>query len=307
MKKTLTGSTAIIATSPLFANNGWGPLSTNSPKISLAQWSLHRAFEKGMLKAEDFAAIAADSYNIQAIEYVNAFYKDFAEDQKFWNSMKTRARDAGVKSLLIMVDNEGDLGDPNKQKRRDAVQNHYKWIEAAKLLNCHSIRVNAFGSGERKTLKPNLIEGLGELANYGARLNINVLIENHGLHTSDAVFVTEIINTVDNEYLGTLPDFGNWCLSAEWGSTQGGSCTEIYDPYKGVGQMLPFAKGVSAKSYDFDEDGNETTIDYQKMLRLVKSSKFDGYVGIEYEGRKLSEEAGIRATKNLIEKIWKEV
>lgn len=307
MTRTLKGSVALMATSPVFAGKEWGLLDRSAPKISLAQWSLHRTFEDAALKAEDFASIASETYNIQAVEYVNAFYQKVAEDQKYWINMKTRANNAGVKSLLIMVDDEGNLGDPDKQKRRKAVQNHYKWIEAAKLLNCHSIRVNAFGTGDRKSLQSSLVDGLGELANYGARLNINILVENHGLHTSDAKFMTDIIKTVDNDYLGTLPDFGNWCLNAEWGSTQGGGCTEVYDPYEGVEQMLPFAKGVSAKSYDFNADGFETTIDYRKMLQLVKSSNFDGYVGIEYEGRNLTEDAGIRATKNLIEKIWKEL
>lgn len=306
VQKSLSGSAALLATGPLITAKDWAQLKQDTPKISLAQWSLHRSFEKGILKAIDFAAIASDTYQIKAVEYVNSLYENSGKDQKFWNQMKTRADEADVKSLLIMVDNEGDLGDPEKEKRQKAVENHFKWIEAAKLLSCHSIRVNAFGAGKRPVLRQNLIDGLGELANYGAKLNIHILVENHGLHTSDASFMTEIIKTVDNDFLGTLPDFGNWCLNAEWGSTQGGKCTEVYNPYKGLEQMLPFAKGVSAKSYDFDAAGNETRIDYQKMLQLVKRSNFEGYVGIEYEGERLSEDAGIKATKRLIEKIWQE-
>ena len=304
IEASLAGSAALLFTPELWSTSPGVSIPIKRPKISLAQWSLHRSLEKGDIKAEEFAAIAHDKYRLHAVEYVNGFYQDRATDERFWNSMKSRADDAGVKSLLIMVDGEGDLGSTNDKKRVKAVQNHIKWLEAASLLKCHSIRVNAFGSGGKEVLKTTLIDGLGALAEEGSQRKINVLVENHGLHTSDAGFITEIIRKVDNKYLGTLPDFGNWCLNKEWGSTQGGNCTEIYDPYQGVSEMLPFAKGVSAKSYEFDPDGNETTIDYKKMFGLVKESGFEGYIGIEYEGSKLSEDKGIRATKNLIEKAW---
>ncbi|MGB5693214.1 MAG: TIM barrel protein, partial [Flavobacteriaceae bacterium] len=221
--------------------------------------------------------------------------------------MKSRADDSDVVNLLIMVDDEGDLGDPLEENRSQAVQNHIKWLKAARILNCHSIRVNAFGSGDRDSLRAQLVDGLGNLSEYGAEIGINILIENHGLNSSDANYIKGIINEVGSKFLGSLPDFGNWCLNAKWGSTQGGKCSEIYDPYKGVEELLPFAKGVSAKSYDFDEVGNETTIDYRKMLQLVKSSEFDGYIGIEYEGSRLSEDMGIKTTKSLIERTWKEL
>ena len=294
----------LLTSYPLLARPNLNLFSTASPMISLAQWSLHRSFEKGILKAEDFASIAKDDFQLEAVEYVNGFYTAHASDQKFWNRMRSRSEEAGVKNLLIMVDNEGYLGDPDEGKRKKAVENHYKWVEAAKLLGCHSIRVNAFGKGDRETLRNNLKDGLGSLAEYGAKLNIHILIENHGLHSSDAVYITDLIKSVNSSYLGTLPDFGNWCLNREWGSTQGGQCTDSFDPYKGVVLMLPFAKGVSAKSYDFDDQGQETTIDYNKMLRLVKEANFNGYIGIEYEGQRLSEAEGIKATKRLIEDAW---
>ncbi len=301
---TLASSADFMLSPEIWSARPGAELQVKNANISLAQWSLHRSFEKGKLRAEDFASIARDDYGLLAVEYVNSFYQDKASDEKFWNTMKTRAEDAGVKSLLIMVDNEGDLGSTNDKKRTKAVQNHIKWLNAASLLKCHSIRVNAFGRGERDVLKSSLTDGLGALAEEGSKRKINVLVENHGLHTSDAGFITDIIKDVDNKYLGTLPDFGNWCLNKEWGSTMGGQCTEVYDPYKGVSEMLPFAKGVSAKSYEFDSDGNETTINYKKMFELVKASDFNGYIGIEYEGSKLNEDKGIRATKNLIEKAW---
>ncbi|NHF59473.1 TIM barrel protein [Flavobacteriaceae bacterium TP-CH-4] len=281
--------------------------SMSAPKISLAQWSLHRAIENGTMKAVDFPSIASNQYAIRAVEYVNQFYLKHAADQKFWLQMGQRAKDAGVQSLLIMVDDEGNLGSSKAVERKKAVENHYKWIDAAKLLGCHSIRVNAFGEGTRQELYDALIDGLGNLAAYGAKENINVLIENHGLHTSDGKFMVGILKQVNSPFLGTLPDFGNWCLTAEWGSTQGDKCDTVYDPYEGLSDFLPYAKGVSAKTYDFDEAGNEAKMNYHRLLKMVKNSNFDGYIGIEYEGEKMSEPEGIKATKALIENVWKEL
>lgn len=277
----------------------------SNPKISLAQWSLHRSFEKGLINPQDFASITKNDYGMDAVEYVAGFYADYATSEKFWGQMKTQSAEAGVTNLLIMVDGEGLLGDPNDAERKKAVENHYKWIHAAKIMGCHSIRVNAFGEGDRETLQASLIDGLGKLSEYGAQGEISILIENHGLHTSDAAFIANIIKTIDNPYLGTLPDFGNWCLNAEWGSTQNNKCTQVYDPLKGVSEFLPFAKGVSAKSYNFDEQGHETLLDYRKLLQTVKDAGYEGYIGIEYEGSELSEPEGIKATQALIEKVWK--
>lgn len=303
IQKTLLGSAAIsIPFTEIFSS--YSIMNSSGPKISLAQWSLNRAFFKDELKAFDFPDIAKNSYGISAVEYVNAFYKEHGTNEKFWNQLKSKSDAAGVQNLLIMVDDEGDLGNPNANERKRAVENHYKWINAAKLLGCHSIRVNAFGEGDRNTIKSALVDGLGNLCEYGDKENINVLIENHGLHTSDAKFITSIIKEVNHTKLGTLPDFGNWCLNAKWGSTQNNKCTEMYDPYEGVSQFLPFAKGVSAKSYNFDRNGNETFLDYERLLKIVKDSEFDGFIGIEYEGERLSEPEGIIATKALIERVW---
>ena len=298
--------TAALAALP---NTSIANLMTNPQdsdlKISLAQWSLHRALEKGEIKAVDFAQIAKKEYDISAVEYVNQFYVDMANSSKFWSQMKQRADNEGVESLLIMVDNEGELGYPGNSERKTAVENHYKWIDAAKLLGCNSIRVNAFGKGTKRELHSALIDGLGSLAEYGEKLNINVLVENHGLHTSDGKFIVSVLQQIDNPFLGTLPDFGNWCLTAEWGSTEESkNCEKIYPHEEGVADFLPFAKGVSAKSYNFDSDGKETYLDYPGLLKMVKESGFDGHIGIEYEGENMSEPDGIRATKALLEKVW---
>lgn len=277
-------------------------------KISLAQWSLNKAFFGGDLDAEDFASIAKNTFDIDAIEYVNSFYKENATDENFWSMMRMKAEDSGVKSLLIMVDETEKLGDLDTTKRTKAVKDHYKWIHAAKILGCHSIRVNAFGDGSPDELETSLVDGLGMLTEYAAKEKINVLLENHGLHTSNASFMAGIIKQVDNPFLGTLPDFGNWCLNAEWGGTsESQNCTNMYPPDEGLKEWLPFAKGVSAKAYEFDAAGNDTVVDFPKLLKIVKESNFDGHIGIEYEGDRMGEIEGIKATKKLIEAVWKTV
>ena len=273
--------------------------------ISLAQWSLHRAFEKGELNPIHFPAIARQ-YEISAIEYVNGFYRDKATDEKFWNELKQTAANEGVQNLLIMIDEEGDLGNVNAVARTTAVENHYKWLNAAHLLGCHSVRVNAFGEGSSEEVQKAMIDSMQKLGEYAAPLNLNVLIENHGLYSSNGKWVAEVIKQSGKENCGTLPDFGNWCLSAKWGTTQI-ECSEVYDRYQGVADLLPYAKGVSAKSYAFDADGNETRIDYLRLIKLVKDSGFTGYVGIEFEGFDMAEPNGIRATKKLLEQSWKKI
>lgn len=278
-----------------------------SLKISLAQWSLHREIESGVLDPVDFARVAKERFQIEAVEYVNGFYQKDPTNEKFWLEMLRKSQEVGVKNLLIMVDEEGDLGQSNANKRQKAVENHYKWVNAAKILDCHSIRVNAFGDGERAALHDALVDGIGQLCDYAAKENIDVLIENHGLLSSDASFIINVIQAANRPNLGTLPDFGNWCLAKKWGSTQHNRCEEVYDRYRGVAEFLPYAKGYSAKSYAFDENGNETIIDYRKMLQMAKDGGYDGYIGIEFEGENMEETTGIKATKALIERVWKEI
>jgi len=277
------------------------------PRISLAQWSLNRAFFGGQLAVNDFAAIAKDTFGFEAVEYVNGFYKDQGEKETFWQEMQSRSRNAGVKNLLIMVDDEGNLGNTNDADRKKAVENHYKWVHAAKIMGCHSIRVNAFGEGTKSMVRSALIDGLGQLSNYAAREDINILIENHGLYSSDGKWIVGIIEAAGQTNLGTLPDFGNWCLNTQWGSTQYDKCTEVYDRYQGVLDFLPYAHGVSAKSYNFDDSGSDRVIDYSRMLKIVYDFGYTGYIGIEYEGEELPEPEGIRMTKTLIERVWKEL
>jgi sugar phosphate isomerase/epimerase len=256
--------------------------------ISLAQWSLHRALFGGKLDPLDFAKVAKQDYGIDAIEYVNQFYKGKGKDKEYTSQMKKRAEDLGVTSVLIMCDGEGNLGDPDAKKRQQAVENHYKWVELAKYLGCHSIRVNAYSSGSAEEQMDRVADGLRKLTAFGADHDINIIVENHGGLSSNGAWLAGVMKKVGSRRCGTLPDFGNF---------------DGYDRYKGVAEMMPYAKGVSAKSYDFDAEGNETTIDYPKMMKIVLDAGYHGRVGIEYEGPKLSEPEGIRATKKLLERI----
>ncbi len=262
-------------------------------RISLAQWSLNKSLFGGKLDNLDFARTAREQFGIEAVEYVNQFFMDKAADRAYLGRMKQRADDHGVRSLLIMCDREGRLGDPDAAKRIQAVQNHYKWVEAAEFLGCHSIRVNAASDGSYDDQIGLAADGLRRLTEYGADHGLNVIVENHGGLSSNAEWLAEVIRRVDHPRCGTLPDFGNFRISP----------TEQYDNYKGVDLMMPFAKGVSAKSHDFDAQGNEATLDYPRLMRIVLDHGYHGYVGIEYEGKTLSEHDGILATKHLLERV----
>jgi len=262
-------------------------------QISLAQWSLHRALRAGELDALDFAKAARDDYGIEAVEYVNSFFKEHAKDDAYLAQLAKRAADNGVKSLLIMVDGEGALGDPDDARRRQAVENHHKWVDAAKRLGCHSIRVNAQSSGTPAEQAKLAADGLRRLTEYAEPSGLNVIVENHGGLSSNGAWLAGVIKAVGHPRCGTLPDFGNFRIGDE----------EWYDRYLGVKELMPYAKAVSAKSHDFDEHGNETRTDYRRMMKIVLDAGYRGYVGVEYEGGKLSEKDGILATKRLLEKV----
>ncbi len=267
-------------------------------KISLAEWSLHRTLQEKKMDNLDFPVRAKNDFGISAVEYVNQFFKDKAKDTAYLAELKKRCDDNGVTSVLIMCDGEGAMADLDSKKRKEAVENHYKWVEAAKFLGCHSIRVNCYGEGSADDVAKAGMDGLHSLSEFAAQSNINVIVENHGGFSSNGEWLSKVIAGVQLPNCGTLPDFGNFCLKREKEV-----CIENYDRYKGVTEMMPFAKGVSAKSYDFDEQGNCIETDYAKMLPIVQAAGYSGYIGIEYEGGKLSEDDGIRATKNLLERL----
>ncbi len=267
------------------------PGATGLLRISLAEWSLHKALHAGEMSNLDFPAWAR-AHGIGAVEYVNSFFKDKANDQAYLAELESRCIDANVRSLLIMVDGEGQLGHPDAAQRRKAVENHYQWVEAAQYLGCHSIRVNAAGGGDWDSSMNNAASGLRQLCQFADGFGVNVIVENHGGLSSNGAWLAGVMKKVDHPRAGTLPDFGNFRISN----------TESYDRYQGVRELMPYAKAVSAKSHDFDENGDEKHTDYGRMLQIVREAGYAGYVGIEFEGGGMTEEAGIMATKALLEK-----
>ncbi len=288
--------------------------------ISLAQWSLHRSYFgvsremgyqefsrllrtntdevlQGTLDPLNFAQHARQNFDIGAVEYVNQFYFDKGEDEQYLNELKNIADNEGVQSVLIMVDAEGNLGDPDPAARQQAVENHYKWVNAARLLGCHSVRVNARSQGTYDEQMERAADGLRSLCEYAEGENINVIVENHGGLSSNGEWLTSVIEMVDHPNCGTLPDFGNFSISED----------EQYDRYEGTTELMQYAKGVSAKTHEFDENGNEVNMDYLRLMRIVRDAGYTGHVGIEYEGSTLSEEEGIKKTKALLEKVGAEL
>jgi sugar phosphate isomerase/epimerase len=271
-------------------------------KISLAEWSLHRTLRNKNLSEEefgreitnlDFPKIAREQYGIEGVEFVNQFFKDKAHDSNYLKDLKSRANDVGVTCVLIMIDGEGDLSARDQARRDTAVDNHKKWVDAAAALGCHAIRVNT-GGNYSPTDVGTVAEACTKLTEYGDQHGIKIICENHGGPSSNPDAMIALMKAVNKPTFGTLPDFGNFT------EHDGGYDIDIYDA---IARMMPYAKGVSAKSYDFNSSGRETKLDYARILKIVTDAGYHGFVGVEYEGSRLSEPEGIKATKRLLESL----
>jgi sugar phosphate isomerase/epimerase len=283
----LVGALALVPAAKVLALNA-NHFARPWFEISLAEWSLHRTIFSGKMTNLDFPRVAKQDFGIDAIEYVNQFFKDKANDKSYLKDLKDRCKSEGVKSVLIMCDGEGATGDPDQAARMKAVENHYKWVDAARFLGCHSIRVNAYSKGTPEEQARLCADGLAKLGEYASKQNINVIVENHGGLSSRGDWLTGVMQKVNMKNVGTLPDFGNFYE---------------YDRYKGVEEMMPFAKGVSAKTHDFGPYGDELFVDYTRLLEIVKAAGYRGRIGIEFEGDRVSEADGIRLTKALLERV----
>lgn len=261
-------------------------------RLSLAQWSLHQALWDKELTNLEFPVVTKQTWGIDAVEYVNSFMKEESRDPAYVAELKRITESEGIRNVLIMCDGEGRLGDPDDAARTLAVENHYRWVEIARELGCHSIRVNAASEGDWNTQRDLAADGLARLTAFGAEAGINVIVENHGGISSNGAWLAEVMRTVNHPMCGTLPDFGNFNMGEENGGW--------YDIYQGVTELMPFAKAVSAKSHNFDADGNERDKDYLRLMRIVLDAGYRGHVGIEYEGSEMSERDGIKATQDLL-------
>ena len=277
-------------------------------KISLAQWSMNRSFFSGKKDAHDFA-VYAGNMGFAGVEFVNQFYFDQLKNgttssknvSSLAKTLNSRAKDNNITNVLIMVDLEGNLADSSSKEIKTAIEQHKKWVELAAEIGCHSIRVNLSGEKDPKRWIDKSVEGLTGLCEFAKTMGINIIVENHGGLSSNGSLLAQVMKKTNLDNCGTLPDFGNFCIAHSWGNDP--TCEEWYDMYKGVAELIPYAKSVSAKSYDFDDNGNETKIDYAKMMKIVKQNNYDGYIGVEYEGSRLGEKEGILATKNLIQRL----
>ncbi len=297
---TSIGTAMLAAGSPLLAS----VMEDKKFKLSLAEWSLHKDLFEGKIDNLDFPLVTKREFGIDAVEYVSTFFKGTGND--YLNELLQRTMDNGITNVLIMIDGEGNLGDLYEPVRIQAVERHYRWVDAAKFLGCHSIRVNARGEGTAEEVAAAAVDGLGRLTEYGEKMGVGVIVENHGGYSSNGKWLADVISGVNNTYCGTLPDFGNFCIMQ--GETEGKwGCIDEYDRYKGMEEIMPFAKGVSAKSHGFNDKGEEVNTDYKRMMQIVKNAGYKGYIGIEYEGEKLSEKEGILATKKLLERVFDEL
>ena len=267
-------------------------MSTAQWPISLAQWSLHRTLKSDIISALDFPEYVRSNFDIRGVEYVNTFFKDRSTDDAWLATLRARCESADVESVLIMVDGEGNLGDPDAGARAAAVENHRRWLHAAKSLGCHAIRVNVLSEGTPDEQQNLCAAGLTDLMAHADDLHVDVVIENHGGLSSNGQWLAALVHQVAHPRLGTLPDFGNFILN--WDTR------EMYDRYQGIDELLPMAKGLSAKSHDFDDHGDEVNTNYTRMFALITKHAYVGWIGVEYEGEHLSEVDGITKTRDLL-------
>ncbi|MBT8301125.1 MAG: sugar phosphate isomerase/epimerase [Maribacter sp.] len=278
-------------------------------KLSLAQWSINKMIRNDSVDPYSFAE-KAKKWGFTGLEYVSQLYPADLENNEysaeaistFVEKSNAEAKKHGMQNVLIMIDRQGNLAVSDAAERKAAVERHFKWVDAAAAMGCHSIRVNLAGSDIPEEWMANSIDGLTQLATYAKDKNINIIVENHGGLSSNGAMLAEVMTKVNMDNCGTLPDFGNFCIKR---SPTG--CDEAYDKYKGVKELMVHAKAVSAKSHDFDEAGNETEIDYTRILQTVKDAGYTGFIGVEYEGNILSEEEGIIATRDLLLSAAKKV
>ena len=295
-RRTFIRTTAAAAAGTMILSPSFASIAKNSRyKISLAEWSFHKALFANEMTNLDFPRVTREM-GLEGLEYVNQFFKDKAKDESYLAELLKISKEEGLRNVLIMCDGEGEVGHPDKAERIKTVDNHKKWVDAAAFLGCHSIRVNAGSRGTYEEQQKLAADGLRMLCEYGDTRNINVIVENHGGLSSNGEWLVGVMKLVDHKRVGILPDFGNFIVNRETG--------ESYDRYKGVEMFMPYAKGVSAKTNVFNEKGDEADMDYYRLMKIVDDSGYKGFVGIEFEGNELSEKEGVIATKKLLKKIF---
>jgi L-ribulose-5-phosphate 3-epimerase len=263
-------------------------------RISLAEWSLHRAIRSRLITNLDFPRIAREQFGIEGLEFVNQLWE--APTQSYIQRLKGIMRQTGTQGVLIMCDGEGFMGDPGREARLKAADNHRKWVDFAAELGCHSIRTNMYPGEKQPSTAAEIdaflkrcVESFTRICEYARSQNINVIIENHGGISSNPEVVVRLMKMAGLSNLGTLPDFGNF--------------PKEIDRYNAVKEMMPYAKGVSFKCYDFTPELKETTLDMDRLMQIAFDAGCHGWVGIEYEGNRLTEFEGVQAAERYLDTL----
>ena len=274
-----------------------------SPKFTLGQWTYNKALFNNEMTTFDFIRLAAEA-DFEGVEYVNQFFLDQVQNAEFLDSLISTAKKNNIKSTLLIIDAAGNLGASDSTMRANAIETHKKWIDAAQIINCPTVRINAYGDGSPELIKSRCISSITSLARHAQKLDIEILIENHGGISNNGAWLASLIKDIGLSNVHALADIDNWCIERENGKLWGAPCIHRYDPYQGMRELMPYAKAISIKSFEFDEDGNEKNIDFVRFFEIIKSHDFDGYLGIEYEGEERSVEEGIQKTIQLATQAW---
>lgn len=275
-------------------------------KYSLAQWSFNRELFAGEMNTVDFV-YAAGEMGFDGVEYVSQFFQDKVTDKAYLDTLNAAANAAGVKNIMIQVDNIGHLGASDPEQRTKAIIAAKKWVDAASYLGCDMMRVNAHGDGTPEQIKAQSIQAIAEVADYANSKGVQIIIENHGAISNNGAWLADLVSQLADKKVASLADFHNWCIERENGELWGAPCIQEYDYYQGFTELMPTAKAVSVKAFEFDAQGNETTMDFVKFFKIMKAASYNGYLGIEYEGSDLASRDGIFKTKALAQQSWQSV
>ena len=324
-RKFLKNTFSVFSTTLLAPNLFAKKIDKSKMDIGLQMYSFAPLIMQGKFDLLGFPDLVKNTYGINGAEYWSIPFMGRENDKDFLNDLKRRSDDIGVDNLIILVDDIDiktmqsgpSLASSNKNDRDTAIDYHKKWVDVAKNIGCHSIRINLRSEEENdQKILENSSESISKLIEFSKQDNISIVIENHGGITGDADWLVSLMKNVDSKHLGTLPDFGtyNFCIKRGNLNFQSLSenCEDQYDKYLGVKKLMPYAKGVSAKSHEFDKDGEELSTNYSRMIKIISESNYKGYITIEYEGAMkgmfggegtyLNPHEGILATKKLINK-----
>lgn len=285
-------------------------------KIALGEYSLNHTLRAGKYNPLHLAQMTRKVFGLDAIDYVSTFWDERAKDPAFVRGLKSRAAKYGVVNHVILVDlRNAELGDLDESRRKQAVEAHRRWIDIARFLGCSSIRVNLnhiraedYGRpGHKEAVFKASVDGYRRLLAYGAQKNIGITVQNHTGYSCDPDWLVAVMKAVNSKYAGIQADPDHFEVHINVKKKDGGyeaRKVASFDKYKGLAKLMPYAKALNAKTHAFDRAGNETTLDYDRILRIVLKSGYRGYIGIEWEpdgpGLAMSDVQGIQTTRDML-------